>query len=301
MEAAITLTHLIDKYLAWLEREVAAGRRKPGTLKYYAWHLRLFADGGRGERPVADLIPWDLEAWKTNWHSVQTVQRLFAWAARLGLVQENIFVGIERPDLGERERVLSMVEAARLLRAASRPLRQLLLYMRGTLCRPTEARMLQWSDWRPEVGVFVLKDFKGKRRRKDKKKYRVLMLPPRIRRLIERLYRRAQRDQAAAVPSGAVFLNTRQLAWTCSAICNAMETARRRAGIDPGEENVVAYTFRHTSATTATANGITDRVLGELLGHANPRMTARYQHLQVEHLRPAIEQATRRPDRRRPA
>lgn len=56
----------------------------------------------------------------------------------------------------------------------------------------------------------------------------------------------------------------------------------------------VAYTLRHTGATTAMANGVTERVLAELMGHAGTRTVYRYQHPRICHLVEALERATGR-------
>ena len=54
-------------------------------------------------------------------------------------------------------------------------------------------------------------------------------------------------------------------------------------------ESIVTYSVRHSLATIAAAAGIRDRVLADIMGHTDTRTTARYLHLQVEHLRRAME------------
>ncbi len=60
-------------------------------------------------------------------------------------------------------------------------------------------------------------------------------------------------------------------------------------------ERVVCYTLRHTAATTATENGIPQKVLAEMMGHTRTETTERYQHVKADHLKKMINQATARP------
>jgi integrase len=48
------------------------------------------------------------------------------------------------------------------------------------------------------------------------------------------------------------------------------------------------HDLRHDAASTLTMAGVPQRTIMEILGHRDPRMTARYQHLSPEHLREAV-------------
>jgi site-specific recombinase XerD len=75
-----------------------------------------------------------------------------------------------------------------------------------------------------------------------------------------------------------------------------MGRLRAKLGLGPDEngEQIVSYTLRHTAATRASARGVRDRVLAELMGHTSTSTTQRYQHLQADHLADAIRQANAR-------
>jgi integrase len=193
------------------------------------------------------------------------------------------------PPRGERERVLTRGERVGLLRGAEMAFRRFMLAMICTMARPQEVRALRWDQLRGDGTAFVLDQFKGKGRRRDGVRVRVLPVNARLARLLARLARRP-----AHLSSDRVFLNGDGRPWTANAVRCRMRRLRARLGLDQGAEPVVCYTLRHTAATDATANGVTDRVLAELMGHASTRTTARYQHLQIGHLTAAIEQATRR-------
>ena len=141
----ITLGDLSDRYGEWMEREVAAERMKPRTRDYYRDHLQSFLDAVGGRRPALGIAPHEVEMYKTGWHSVQTVQRLYNWGVEMGLVEKNPFARIKKPDLGERERILTPTETARLLRASDRHFRRFLLAMRHTIARPQEIRAFSGS------------------------------------------------------------------------------------------------------------------------------------------------------------
>lgn len=284
-----TLAELEDFFLTWLAKEVAASRARERTHRYYRNWLKRFTAAAGGDRRLAELVPLDLERFKSGWHSVQTVQRLFNWGCEMGILDKNPFAKVKKPPLGQRQRVLSNAEMIALLRACRKPLRDILQAQRWTMARPQELRALHWRDYRAELSVFLISDFKAKDRRRDGARWRVLPVCPRMARLLGRL------QKSATDPAGMVFHNSHGLPWSCNALRLAVRRAARRAGLEAqGQEHVVAYTLRHTAATNATANGVRDRLLADLMGHTSTRTTARYQHLQTEHLVEAIQQATQR-------
>jgi integrase len=291
--AVLTLGQLADKYGEWMEREVDAGRLKPRTLDYYHAQLQKFLDAIGGNRPALGVLPHDVEMFKTGWHSVQTVQRLYNWGVEMGLLKENPIRAVTKPDLGQRERILSPRQTARLLRTSDRDFRPFLLAMRHTIARPQEVRAFQWKHLVYEpVPMFMLRDFKAKKRRKDKKTaVRVIPLDDRMLRLLNRLARKRHPS-----PDHFVFLDSRSMPWSSNALRCRMRRLRDKVGFGPDEngEQVVCYTMRHTAATRACSRGVRDKVLSELMGHTSSATTARYQHLQADHLAEAIKRANSR-------
>jgi hypothetical protein len=67
---------------------------------------------------------------------VQAVQRLYNWGVRMGLLAENPLRVVPKPDLGQRQRILSPVETARLLRATDHDFRPFLLTPCASFRRP---------------------------------------------------------------------------------------------------------------------------------------------------------------------
>jgi integrase len=290
---ALTLGQLAGRYGEWMQREVAAGRMRPRTLAYYRDQLQKFLDALGGNRPALGVLPHEVEMHKSGWHSVQAVQRLYNWDVRMGLLPENPVRSVALPDPGQRERVLSPAEVVRLLRAADPAFRNFLMAMRHTIARPQEVRAFQWKHlaYQPEP-MFVLKDFKARKRRKDRKTAaRAAPLDDRMLRLLNRLARKR-----TPAPDDFVFLNGDGQPWSANAVRCRMRRLRAKLGLGPDEngEQVVAYTLRHTSATLASARGVRDKVLAELMGHTNTATTQRYQHLQADHLAQAIKRANSR-------
>ena len=199
--AVLTLGQLADRYGEWMQREVEAGRMKTRTLDYYHTQIQKFLDAVGGHRPAPGLVPHEVEMFKTGWHSVQSVQRLYNWGVEMGLLRENPIRSVKKPDLGQRERILTSLETAHLLRAADRHFRPFLLAMRHTIARPQEVRAFRWKHLVYEpVPMFVLRDFKAKMRRRDKAIARMVPLDDRLLRLLNRLAQAAALAGRLRVP-----------------------------------------------------------------------------------------------------
>lgn len=288
----ITLGQLADKYADWMKREVEAGRMKPRTLDYYHDHIQKFLDAVGGRRPALGVVPHEVEMFKTSWHSVQAVQRLYNWGVAMGLLRENPVRSVKKPDLGQRQRILTAGEEKDLLEAADKHFRPFLIAMLHTIARPQEVRALQWHHLVLEpVAMLVLVDFKAKKRRKDRQTaVRRILLDDTMVQLLE-----AMVQQRKPAPADFIFLDRRGRPWTANAVRCRMRRLRRKLqlGPDANGENIVAYTLRHTAATRACTQGVPDRLLADLMGHTSTDTTRRYQHPQLDDLAKAIQQANR--------
>ena len=289
---SVTLKSLRDDFLAWTIRF-----RKPKTVDNYRRYIDRFLDHV-GDIDVTNLKPHHLLTWGSTWHEIQAIQRLFSWAhLDAELCDRNPFRRVKRPALGRRKRILDQPTLCLMLRTSPPEFRRFLIAMRETLARPQEVRGLCWEEieWQRKPkdfekavtqgeALFVLEDYKARDRRLDPDAPRVIPISPRLGRLLVRL--RAVNPNT----TGPIFLNSRNKQYTNNAVRLRMRWLRRtlRLERDHRGENVVSYTLRHTMATRATARGVRDRMLADLLGHTSTRTTARYQHLQVEHLRDAM-------------
>lgn len=276
----------------------------PGTVANYKRHIYAWMKTVEG-KTLEELRPIHLLRWGHTWHQIQAIQRLFGWAVdEAELITRHPFRKVKKPPIGERKRTVPRKQFLLLCRTAGRPFRDYLLCLRETIARPQEVRGLGWEQLRAASegehvldaclsgrACFVLDEYKARKRRKDPSKPRVLLVSRRLGRLLVRLAR--QRDGLA----GPIFLNTKGSAWTTNAVRLRMRSLRRKLKLGPDArgENIVAYSIRHTQATAAAAAGVRDRILAEIMGHTSTRTTARYQHLELDHLRAAFDRVNARP------
>lgn len=286
--SAYSLTDARDAFLQWI-----AQHRRPRTAENYTRYLDRFIKSV-GNVKLHQLAPLHLMRWGRTWHQIQAVQRWINWAVKKAkIMEENPFVGVERPRLGIRKRVLNEGEKVSLMRRSLPSYRRFLVALRETMARPQEMREVTWEEitWEEKPrgleaalrggrAYFVLEEYKARDRRLDPDAPRVIPISPRLGRLLSRLRTRRR------VTEGCIFRNCKEEEWTPNALRCRMRRLRKRVGIarDRRGETVVAYTFRHTMATLATKAGVRDRTLADLLGHTSTRTTARYQHLDVQHL-----------------
>lgn len=288
----LSLRELVERFLLWASRCLTKK-----TEQCYSYHLLRFS-AAVGELQAREVKSYHLQEWGKSWHDYQAVQRLFLWAVEdAELLERTPFKKLRRPPLGERHRVLTRKEEFALLRSASPPLRALLIAYRETFARPGEMRAANIEDLHAEGGrtdllqalrdgraSLILREYKSRKRRKNPNCPRVILLSPRVGRLI------ARRIESSGRTEGPIFRNQSGKRWTANAVRCCFRRLRRRAGVnrDAAGEQLVPYSFRHTGATNAAACGVRDRLLAELMGHTSTRTTARYQHLAVEHLRAAM-------------
>lgn len=297
-----TLSKLAEEFFKVIEITNAKN-----TVDNYKRYILGFIKSTRN-KALSKLKPLDLLKWGKTWHRIQAVQRLFGWAVNEAeVIKKNPFKTVKKPRPGERRRVLSRHQVVNILRNTDRHFRQFLLCMRETIARPQEVRAFRWESLhtptsdtklvdalRHGSAFFSLEDYKGRERRKDPSKPCVILLTQRLGRLLARLASRRKKLQ------GEIFRNSKGKPWTSNAVRCRMRRLRKKLGLGPDYrgEQIVAYTFRHTQATEAAARGIRDRILAELMGHTSTRTTARYQHLDTDHLREAFDKFNRKPKRK---
>ena len=143
----------------------------------------------------------------------------------------------------------------------------LLRFLTMTGCRVSEAVNLEWQDILPD----------RLRLRDSKTGPRTVWLGPVAREVIDSLPRRAR------IPW--LFWNT-QYHRPIRSLQHIWDAIREQA--DLGKLRI--HDLRHTFASHAAMNKETLPMIGRLLGHANHQSTARYAHLDDEHLLDAAQQ-----------
>jgi integrase len=286
-----TVGHLIDAYDRGLQVAVNSGHKSSKTREWYGWQFKKLRSAA-GTMPAAELRIWHLHAVRITHHFARAIRSLYAWSTDNDLTPKNPFTKLEIPKCGQRERTVTRSELCRLMQAAPRRFRRYLFLLAHTMARPSEIRLLRWSEIDFEKRVVSLRDFKAKDKRRDGLKVRSIPLDRRALLLLSRMARRRSSEY--------VFDSIDGSPWSYNAVRSMMRKARRGAGLEGDGERIVCYTLRHTGATNAMRAGVQTTLLAKMLGHAKVTTTQRYQHPTTDDLVDAIDQVERaaRDDRR---
>lgn len=265
------------------------------TAEFYREQLaKLLARAGPID--ASALRPAHVHLAGGGYHLVVAAKRLLSWAVTEELLELHPLTRMKTPRCGRRKLIVARVHLVGILRKAARDFRDYLLALVQTIARPQEIRELWWEDLFCDGGAgelaialpagrawLLVVDHKGRRLAPEDTGPRLLLISPRLGRLLVRLYRRG-------VHSGPIFCTRRGKPWTKNAVCLRMRRLRDRCAWLPrrGGEHVVAYTLRHTGATNLAAQGVNGAVLSEVLGHKNAETTARYLHFSPGLIRQAV-------------
>jgi integrase len=147
-----------------------------------------------------------------------------------------------------------------------------------TGCRPSEAMKAEWSEFsvkgewsKPSAHV------------KQRKTHKVPLAPPAIE-LIEKLRNQCGENSKYVFPG-------RIRGERISTLCHVWGFVRQKAKLEPDERGRPArpYDLRHTFASTAAGSNYGLPIIGRLLGHTQPRTTAKYAHLADDPLKVAAD------------
>jgi integrase len=186
--------------------------------------------------------------------------------------------GIERNREEGRERFFSSAELAAISDAlmeyqgvAADCVRLVML----TGCRPSEAMRAKWSEFDEQPGYWIKPSAHTKQRKTHK-----LPLSPAATELIDRL--RVKRGCPWVFPGDVTGEHL-------AALWHVWHRVRERAGLGPDAH---VYSLRHTFASVGAGGGLSLPIIGRLLGHTQPRTTARYAHFADDPVREAAEKIT---------
>lgn len=227
---------------------------------------RIIARGGAG---AARKVVRDLSA-------------VFSFAMRSEIVKRNPCetAAVRKTD-NRRERFLSLDEVTRLgtaldeLEAEGVNLKALNIARLWALtgCRRDEIAGLRWSEVRMDEGLLILDDSKtGKSMRP---------LGAAAIALLSSIDKEDDSDYVFPAERGARYYQGTKSVWS---------KAIKKAQL-PG---VTPHTLRHTIGSTATSTGEALALTGAILGHANPRSTTIYAHVETDPCRQAAERVSAR-------
>lgn len=236
--------------------------------------------------------------WQSEWtrHSVvKYVQTAFNWACeKAEIIDRNPFRKVSLPP-GMSRRDVTPDEFQRMLRGTAgrrvryRPspgarIREMLIFLRLTGCRPGEAASLKWQHVDFERQCVILPQHKTAKSQKQPLP-RVIHLHPVAIRLLERIRKRCEGER--------VFLTYRRTPWTRHTLAQRVKRARVKAGVP---HDAKLYGVRHAFGTRAIINGCDIKTLATLMGHTTTKMTEKYIHLagKIAHLASALDLINRR-------
>jgi integrase len=219
-----------------------------------------------------DLLDWlqKQTKWRSDWTKMRALgiaKRPFAWAVDVGLTQQNPFYRVKWRQ-GLRGKPLPADAFQRLMRVSPPQFRRVLVFLRWSGARPGELMKLTWQDYDDERKCFVRHTHKTS---KKTRKPRTIVLHPVCFKMVEFLRRRQRFSQEPHV-----FLNGLGIRWDRESFYLRWRAIKRRAGMPKG---LRLYGLRHSFGTQAVKRGMHLKVLAELLGHADTRMSEYYAHL----------------------
>jgi integrase len=285
----ISLKEVAHRFLADVK-----GHIQDDTGNWYRVYLQDFLDRHPGLEAAAinrELVrAWlDLER-EPTWGvssiraAICSLKRCLNWAVEQRIIRANPIASVKKPKARGRTRILEATERPAILELwpDGDPFRDVLVVLEQTGCRPGELAKVRRADVNLEAGTWELKgkDFNATGR------IRVVYLTPAALEITRRLM--------LENPGGPIFRNADGNPWNRKAINNRLARKKARKK-DPMPRDVVAYTYRHTYATDALANGVDGSTVQELMGHRSPEMMRNYTHLHArpEYMRAAASKAVR--------
>jgi integrase len=200
----------------------------------------------------------------TRHHDVVALQRLQEFALEHQFLENPVFGKLEKPRVGQRDRVPTAAETEAILQRASPEFRLIYLALRQCGARPGELCRATIADIDRAANAIVLREHKTAR--KTGKPRRI----PIGRKLGELLAQAIGKRQ-----SGPIFLSPAGKAWTVPNLSRTYSRLRDLAGLP---RDLVLYLARHECGTKiCREKGI--EYARRLLGHANISTTQRYMHL----------------------
>lgn len=245
-------------------RDVGAG--KTARDEKIGPRQRIIVRGGEG---AARKVARDLSA-------------VFSFAVRRGVVAENPVekAAIRKTD-NHRERFLTLAEISRLgaaldtLAAEGKNPKALAIARLWVLtgCRRDEIAGLRWSEVDLKKGLLVLADSKtGKS---------IRPLGAAAAAVLQTIERDPESDYVFPADHGDGHFQGMKSIWA------AIIARADLPGVTP-------HTLRHTVGSTAVSTGEALALTGAILGHANPRSTAIYAHVQRDPSRQAADRVSRK-------
>lgn len=267
----LTFADLHAAYLADQQRRVTAATHKEAR-SYLSPFVKRF-----GTMHATGIVRRDVEgfisgrkAWgaASKREAATRIVALFNWSVAAGLLATNPITGLQKPQAVSRgaSALLDTATHDRLWQAATPTLRPVLTTLHETGCRPSELCHVTVADFNADLGCWLLAKHKTAH---TTGKPRIVWLTPPVVALC--------RELAVEYPTGPLYRNAVGKPWRRDYLASRFRKLRDRLNLP---DTLTLYSYRHTFATDALANGVPDAHVAELLGHHGTIMLHKhYSHL----------------------
>jgi len=281
--------------------------RTQATYEQYRHGLRrlvYFAPPARGligERPISDIGPADLEAWRAALMGeglsgttvnayLSAARRLFNWLVYMERLDVHRLGRVRNGPASEgRVRWLTTEELRRLTAGLDPDLADIVSVLVNTGLRCSELCRLTAADVDLERRHLRIMGDKTSTTRQNARE-RFVPVNAAAAGILER----------RQPPEGVVFRNEAGTPWTKDTLGRRLKRALGRmnkAEVEAAKaedrkaatiEGVTLHVFRHTFASHLVQRGVPLHTVGKLLGHTSSRQTEIYAHLAPGHLQDAV-------------
>jgi len=283
-----TMDYMLDKF----DASHIALKLKPKSQEDYRRNIRLHIKPKLGHLLVHQVTRSDIMRLHQSMHerpycanrTVATLSKFFNWCEKFEYREEgkNPCRFVDKNKEKKRQRFLSVQEQKRLFNALDKAMREKIVsnsavyairFLSLTGARLGEIIKLKWEYINWERGTLELPD--------SKTGAKTIYLNEPAKNILSGIVRRIDNPYVChGQIAGRPIVNI-QKSWR-----------RIRAMADL--EDVRLHDLRHTFASVAVSSGMSLPMIGALLGHAEPRTTARYAHLASDPLKEAVEMIGRK-------
>jgi integrase len=285
-----TRLHVHDLLAAFLRHSAEANEQ--ATFEWYKYFLVNF-DDLYGTLKPHQVTPAIVEAWlnaNKSWKgsrrgAIIALKRAFNWAFDNDMIPKNYLRRVKKPPAKARERFLTAEERKTIFDnyPAGDPFRDFLFALDNTGCRPGEVSAVVASNVDLRTGVWQFDQHKTGNKTGER---RVVVLTPEMVDVTKRLVKEH--------PEGPLFRNEDGNAWTSNSIRCRFRRVREKLGLG---KDLVAYLYRHATATDMLEAGTGVAQVAEILGHKSVDMVMRHYskiRQRRDHLRDQIVNARKR-------
>jgi integrase len=278
---------------------------KPLTLAARQADLADFCKTEMGDWPVKNLTPFAVQEWirdmrtprqvptrmkneKTRTQTfrwgdgrarrvVHSLKAAFNWAREQGLITVRPLDGLKAPPSRSRGRdcIVSPEDHTTILTKTRGQLREFVICLEATGCRPGELLMATAADWKDDLGALVFykeasrKEGEARHKTSGKGKNRYIYFHGESLRIMRERVRRYPRGPLWRDRGGS------EGRWAGRAVVDAFTKLRKRVGM----ANLSAYSYRHTYATRWLESGRSIDDLAAALGNSAAVIRKHYAHL----------------------